>query len=197
MARGKKYNDDIKEKAFALLAVNNNVQSVANELGLKYSTVKTWEKQFLAKSKESKTGGNVSENEKDKITNLDEPDLVKLRNENKERFVNEAWNIISKAKSLLERRLDRALKNEDELDQIVSEIADADREELSDKQKQVLFAKLRKIQLDDIREIATVLGTLYDKQALANKEATSIVDSSLQIEFNIPRPPKKEIDNED
>ena len=45
--RGKKFNDDIKEKALALLATNNNAKFVADKLGLKYTTVKTWEKKFL------------------------------------------------------------------------------------------------------------------------------------------------------
>lgn len=47
MARGKKYNDDIKEKAFALLACNNNAQVVADKLGLPYTTVKGWEKKWI------------------------------------------------------------------------------------------------------------------------------------------------------
>ena len=34
MARGQKYNDDLKEQAYALLAVNNSVAFVAKELGL-------------------------------------------------------------------------------------------------------------------------------------------------------------------
>jgi len=31
MAKGQKYNDDIKEKAYALLAFNNNVSFVAEK----------------------------------------------------------------------------------------------------------------------------------------------------------------------
>ncbi len=62
--------------------------------------------------------------------------------------------------------------------------------DLTDESKKALLAKLRTIRVDDIREIATVLGTIYDKQALANKEATAIVEGGIQVEFNIPRPPK-------
>ena len=50
MAQGKKYNDDVKERAFALLACNNSVAYVAKELDLPYSTVKTWEKNFFAQN---------------------------------------------------------------------------------------------------------------------------------------------------
>ena len=47
MAKGKKYNDDIKEKAYALLACNNNAQVVADELAIPYTTVKTEEKKWV------------------------------------------------------------------------------------------------------------------------------------------------------
>ena len=44
--KGKKYNDDIKEKAFALLAVNNSVSYVAKQMGLPRSTVKSWKETY-------------------------------------------------------------------------------------------------------------------------------------------------------
>lgn len=189
MAQGKKYNNDIKEKAFALLACNNSVAQVARELGLKYTTVKTWEQKFI-KQGNGTSHSDVVKNGQPKEN--DEENLVKLRNQKKEEFVNSAWNLIKKAQILLERRLDRALNYEDELDEIVESIISASDEELKYQQKQALLVKMRSIKVEDIREIATVLGTLYDKQALAKKEATQIVDGGIQIEFNIPRPPTKD-----
>ena len=44
--KGQKYNDDIKEKAIAMLTVNNSVSYVAKKLELPRSTVKTWKIQF-------------------------------------------------------------------------------------------------------------------------------------------------------
>ena len=41
--------------------------------------------------------------------------------------------------------------------------------------------KLAKIKVEDVKSLATVLGTLYDKQALANKEATAIVEGSITV----------------
>lgn len=52
MAKGKKYNDDIKEKAFALLACNNNAQVVADketivkEIGEKPAEKPSGEKEY-------------------------------------------------------------------------------------------------------------------------------------------------------
>lgn len=162
MARGQKYNDDLKEKAFALLAVNNSVSLVAKELGLPRSTVKTWKEIY---DKEAEKGG--------------EPTIAELRQENKKRFVDDAWRLIDKTKTLLERRLDRALTNEDELDELLGEICKLDNKELTNEQRKALYQKIKTLKLEQTKELAVVLGTLYDKQALANKEATAIIDGNI------------------
>lgn len=170
MARGQKYNDDIKEKAFALLAVNNNVQEVAKQLDLPYNTVKTWEKKFLKEAEDNQD------------TNLRTENLVELRNKKKKEFVDSSWNIISKAQTLLERRITRALEKEDELDSLVTEIEQLDYKDLSQEQRKALHKKMAAIKVEDVGKLATMLGTLYDKQALANNEATSKVDGVIRIE---------------
>lgn len=162
MARGQKYNDDLKEKAFALLAVNNSVSLVAKELGLPRSTVKTWKEIY---DKEAEASG--------------EPTIANLRQENKKRFVDDAWRLIDKTKTLLERRLDRALTNEDELDELLDEICKLDNKELTNEQRKALYSKIKTLKLEQTKELAVVLGTLYDKQALANKEATAIIDGNI------------------
>ena len=186
MARGQKYNDDIKEKAFALLAVNNNVQEVAKQLDLPYNTVKTWEKKFLKEAEEQQKvkaeAENNQEAEDNQDTNLRTENLVELRNKKKKEFVDSSWNIISKAQTLLERRITRALENEDELDNLVSEIEQLDYKDLSQEQRKALHRKMAAIKVEDVGKLATMLGTLYDKQALANNEATSKVDGVIRIE---------------
>ena len=168
MARGQKYNDDIKEKAFALLAVNNNVQEVAKQLDLPYNTVKTWEKKFLKEAEDEQT------------TNSEVKNLIELRNKKKKEFVDSSWNIISKAQELLERRITRALENEDELDSLVSEIERLDYKDLSQEQRKALYRKMATIKVEDVGKLATMLGTLYDKQALANDEPTGRIDIKLE-----------------
>lgn len=166
--RGKKHNDDIKEKALALLAVNNNVQDVANQLGLKYSTVKTWEKKALKSSEEGE----------------EESDLAKLRNKKKEEFVEKAWNIIEKANQLMERKIDRALTKEQELDAALEELGNQTNWN-NKKDKETYFRVARKIdalKMENISQLSTIIGTLYDKQALISREATVNhgIDSSLE-----------------
>lgn len=78
MAQGRKYNNDIKEKAFALLATNNNPQAVADELNIPYTTIKTWEKKWL------KEAENKPQNEdSDGNTKNNEQNLIELRNKRK------------------------------------------------------------------------------------------------------------------
>lgn len=180
--RGKKFNDDIKEKAFALLATNNNAKVVADTLGLKYTTVKTWEKKFLKEAEEQQKAKAEAENNQEvadkqdtNFTNLRTENLVELRNKKKKEFVDSSWNIISKAQKLLERRITRALESEDELDSLVKEIEQLDYQDLSQDQRKALYRKMAAIKIEDIGKLATTLGTLYDKQALANDEPTGNV----------------------
>ena len=164
MAKGQKYNDDIREKAIALLTVNNSVSFVARELGLPRSTVKSWKEAF---DKEAEESG--------------EDNIAKLRQKKKEDFINDAWRLIDLSKSVLEKRLTRAKDNEEALDELVEEICKLDYKTLTSQQRQALYMKLAKIKVEDVKSLATVLGTLYDKQALANKEATAIVEGSITV----------------
>ena len=181
MAQGKKYSDELKEKAIALLSCNNAAY-VAEELGLPYSTVKTWELKALKQAQRDMEAKETSEgnNEATKPTKrFTEQNLVELRQKKKEEFIESAWELINLSKGVLEKRLKRALENEEALDDLVDEITKLDYKTLTSQQRQALYMKLAKIKVDDVKSLATVLGTLYDKQALANKEATTIVEGNI------------------
>lgn len=175
MAQGKKYNDDIKEKAYALLACNNNAQVVADELGIPYTTVKTWEKKWV------KQAQGQAEATGEAVTKHDEDNIIELRKKKKAEFVEDAWGLIGKIRTLLERRIDRALDSEDKLDELVEEITKLDNKQLTDAQRKALYSKMHSIKIESTKELAVVLGTLYDKQALANKEATAIVEGNISF----------------
>lgn len=197
MAKGKKYNDDIKEKAFALLACNNNAQVVADKLGLPYTTVKTWEKNWIRQAQEREArqralqetpqGADNAEvegaptNPVTKLKKFEDESLIELRKKKKAEFVDDAWGLIGKIRTLLERRLDRALDSEDVLDELVEEITQLDHKQLTDSQRKALYLKMSSIKIESVKELAVVLGTLYDKQALANKEATAIVEGNIAV----------------
>ena len=206
MAQGKKYNDDVREKAFALLALNNNCAYVAQALDLPYTTVKTWERKWLREAEEKEKKGSADTSEADRRgrrslqegfgevasapnayeeTSVDGLNLVELRQKKKEQFVDDAWRMLGKAQSLLERRLTRALEQEDALDALMAEFEKiGDQGEggsLSDKELRAMYARFSALKLEDTRALSSVLGTLYDKQALASKEATQIVGGVVEV----------------
>ena len=154
MAKGQKTpNNKEKERARALLTTDT-VASVARQLGRPWTTIYGWKKEF----------------EKD-------GSFEELREERKKQFINDAWDLIDMSRKIIERRLERALEGEDALD----ELCDLLVSEVTPEKKKAICAKFAALKLDNVKDIAVVLGTLYDKQALANKEPTSIVDGDLSV----------------
>lgn len=150
--KGKKYSPEIVERALALLATTNNICEVAKKMNLPESTVRDWAKQ-----------------NKDKFE--------KLRTKKKQEFVENAWRIIEKANKLLEKKLDVALKNQGELDELLAKM----RGELDYKK---LAEKVKAIKIDNLSNLTTTIGTLYDKQALCNREETQIVGTRKLEDFD-------------
>ena len=125
MARGKKYTDEIKEKAYFMYATSGNINEVSKELGVPYATVAGWLK---AKTR-------------------DEPDeFDKLRDEKKRDFIDRSSELIDLAFD----RLQEKLSGEDDI---------------------------------PVNHLTTVIGTLYDKRALAKGESTE----NTQVEFKLPK----------
>jgi DNA-binding HxlR family transcriptional regulator len=156
MARGKKYNDEAKEKALAMLATNNNMAELSKELNIPVSTLCTWKKEHE-----------------------DNEEFEKLRMKKKSEFISKAWESIEDALKLGNKRVKRALEHEEELDKIIELLIEDN--ELSNITKQSLIQKLKALQVQGIRDISTYIGTLYDKAALAAGEATVNTDMEINI----------------
>lgn len=164
MASGKKYNDDVMEKAYALFDTNNNISYISRRLGVPESTLRGWKRKY------------DRESERD-------PTLARLRAQYKADFVKSAWRTINMTQALLERRLRRAVENESLIDGLLSFAAESTASErLSDKRRQELLSKISALQCEDLGRLVTVLGTLYDKQALASREETEIVGGNVRVE---------------
>lgn len=162
MARGKKYPDEIKEKAYLMYATCTNIEEVSRALNVPASTLSGWLK---AKARDS-------------------PDeFEELRSKKKRDFIEQSSSIIDKGMILLDRRFERALKQETELDMLLDEIFTADKDEISVAERKNLIAKIRSLQLYDVKSITTAIGTLYDKRALAKGENTE----NVKVEFKLPK----------
>ena len=169
MAKGQKYNDDIREKAIALLTVNNSVSFVARELGLPRSTVKSWKEAF---DKEAEESG--------------EDTIAKLRQEKKKDFIDRAWKLIEDSLSVAQKRVTRELEFEDNVD-VVAEALKKSSKKIEEEtgvgwfELLNLIDKLKALKNFKLSELSTLIGTMYDKQALANKEATTIVGGNITV----------------
>jgi hypothetical protein len=114
--------------------------------------------------------------------NKDKEHFVRLRQEKRKEFSDRASVLINQGLTLLERRFERALEHEAELDMMIDEICETNKTVLSQGEKDTLIRKLRALQVQDIKAITTALGTLYDKRALDSGEATD----RMSIEIKLP-----------
>ena len=153
MARGQKYGEEIRERAFVLMAAGESCSAVARALGVPRTTVKGWQENQSAAEKE---------------------DREELHRRHKERFARDAWQTIHFGNEILTRRFERAARNEREMDRLLESFL-ASSEELGAEQMKALLKKFGELQLMDVGKVAVVMGTLYDKQALITKEATAAV----------------------
>lgn len=156
-----RYSDRERELAYALYAITGNVTAVAEKMNIPRSTVDFWVKHFSADG------------------------LEDLRRQQKETFIADAWKIIGDAQDIIKRRIQRAIHSEEAIDTLIDEVANIPDEELSRDARKAIVKKLNAISCEEISKLAVVMGTMYDKAALASKEATTIVGGSLTLEdFN-------------
>ena len=157
MAQGSKYTDEQKEQALAMLTTMS-FKAVSKSLKIPERTLRDW------KDTEEKIN----------------PEFAELRNEKKKQFVESSWRIIEKANQLIEKKIDRALSAEEDIDKIMKK---AKGNESLDKDDIVALTKnIHKLGIENIGQVSTVIGTLYDKQALINKEATSCLGADKDLE---------------
>lgn len=148
LCKEKKYTPDVVEKALALYATCENYEEVSRLLHIPQSTIRGW----------------VENPNKNK-------DFAELREKKKQEFVGTAWRIIEKTNKLLEQKIDVALNHQEELRELLTEMSKG---ELSAGDYNELLRKVKAIEIDNLSSLTTAIGTLYDKQALCNKEATQI-----------------------
>ena len=152
MARGKKTSPEVIYQVMTSWAVTNNYNETANALNMAVSSVK-----------------KIVQDNKDK------PEFVKLCEDKRATFADKATEIIDKGLMLLKRRMDRAIEEEETLDDLIEDIWAMDDKEMSQQTKTATVNKIKNMQLHNLKDITTAIGTLYDKRALAKGEMTQNV----------------------
>ena len=159
MSAGQKYNKDVKERAYALFDTYNNMEFISRKLGVPVSTLWGWKRKY------------------DKATEND-PAIKAAREKQKAEFVRSAWRSINMTQELLERRLRRAVEDEDVLEELFRVI----KTETGGSERREILKRVAAMKYDDIGKLTQALGILYEKQALANREETEILGGSLSVE---------------
>lgn len=162
MARGQKTDTETIYKIMISMFSTGNFNETARQLNV---PVKTVEKIY----KENKN----------------KEEFAKLCIEKKEEFVENATRIINKASKLLEKRLDTALNSQDELEEIIDHVWQMDKKDFNETQKRAVVNKISKMQLNNLSEITTAIGTLYDKKALAKGDPTANTDIHIKMDKKV------------
>ena len=164
-------DEAIKERALALLATNLPATRVAEMLNLKVGTVRTWKKVAVDKEKAIERG---------EIQDDAELKVNATRLENKKNFVNNAWNLINESMEVAHKRISRLNKFEENVDIVANAIKKNADKICADVgigyfDLVNLIKELQSLKGVKVGELSTLIGTMYDKQALANGEATQNV----------------------
>ena len=162
MARGQKTSPEVIYQVMTSWLFTGNYSQTAREVGLPISTVTD----IVTKNKDS-----------DKF--------VKLREEKSKEFADKASVIIDKGLLLLNRRLNRAIEEEETLDELIDKIYSMDDEEMSQQAKTAAVNKIKHMQLQNLKDVTTAIGTLYDKRALAKGETTQNI--GFNNDFNLDK----------
>lgn len=156
--QGKPYDDRTRMRVIAYLSMNMSIAEIHRQTGVAESTVRNWKKQFLE----------------------DNPNaLSELCAQKRAGFAAVAISDMEKAQRLLGRRLDRAEEHEDALDKLIKIVENADTMLLTRDEQKALIRQLQAIKLEDPAKLTTIIGTLYDKAALATGEPTMNLSGSV------------------
>lgn len=148
-------------KVMTLWSVNQNLRETSRELGIPLSTVKD----IVDRNKDTEK-------------------WKRIRTQKQDEFVEKATEIIDKGLILLRRRLNRAINEEESLDLLIEEIFSTDKEEISQDEKNRLVTKIKQMQMQNVKDITTAIGTLYDKRALSRGESTQNIDFATNFDLN-------------
>lgn len=161
MAKGKKTDNETIYKVMLSYITTRNYSETARQLDMPESTVR-------------------------KIIddNRDKEEFATLCEQKRDEFVEKADKIIYKATKLLEKRLDTALENQEEIEEMIQEVWNTPDDEIKGTQKKAMVSKLSRLQLNALNEITTAIGTMYDKRALAKGEPTSNETLTINIELS-------------
>lgn len=185
MAKGQKLEEKQIEVMRAYLAAGSSLAETARMMGLPKSTVATYKKRFEGEGQASSDEG---ENEQPRTEN-DAGARVgggrtfeELRTMNTEQFIRDAGEIVALSQYLVRHDLEQAIKQREKIDKAIDVLC-ALGERISPQQLKICVKVLTEMKLPDIGKLSSVMGTMYDKRALAKGEPTENIGGTAVIRF--------------
>lgn len=155
-----KHKTELQEKAFELYDKGIGKSKIAKQLGVPVSTVADW------------------------IKKRELPEEVVLKKAvEKIDFVTQSTDIIEKSMQLMTRRLESCIDFENEFAAFM-EMLSSD-EELSKPAYKAIVSKLSILQIAKTSDLTSMVGTLYDKRALAKGESTASTTIKVEMDEDI------------
>lgn len=148
------YPEETKKKALILMAGGMLPAQVSKELGIPYGTLATW-----------------------RLQNRNTAEYKQYERTAKEKFIEDAWDIITTGTNIMKKKLARIDRAEDDIDELL-QLA---KQEMSIPERKVLAKKLANLEIENPSNLVPIIGMFYDKQAIAHGEATSRKDIMLGI----------------
>jgi hypothetical protein len=152
-------------------------------MGLPKSTVATYKKRYEAEGKEPLDEG---ENARPRTQN-NAPAHVgsgrtfeELRTLNQERFIEDAGEIVGMSQQLVKHDLAYAIEHRAKIDKAIDVLCRRG-EELTTQELKACVKVLLELKLPDIGKLSSVMGTMYDKRALAKGEPTENVSGAVAV----------------
>ena len=147
--QGRPLPDEYKEAIKALALTGLNRQQIADKLGINWSTVDTY-------------------------WNESDPKFEELTDKRKKRFIESCWRNIEEAVAFGNEKVLAAREGKEMLKQARKEMLE---EGLEPEVVAEIIKALSKFADIPLNHVSTYLGTLYDKQALAQGDPTEITEN--------------------
>lgn len=148
MARGKKYSEKVKETVRAMCAVDVPVKEISEKTRVPENTIYDWINNSFKKDDEFK----------------------KVRDENKEKIINESWKGVIAAIDVINRKVGRALAAEKGAEKIIKKLLDG--EEMDESELNRAKIKLGLASEVSLGDITRSYGIMIDKISLLSGDPT-------------------------
>lgn len=162
MSRGKKTDEKIKMKAYALLMTGNEVAYITDKLGLAYSTVQSWKKQL--------------ENDDEFVKVRD-----KIINDRINEYLMTALECEGTALKIVQMKLDSAMIAEQNRSKLINNLIEMDAEA----DESTMQRDIKNILPEALSDVVRCFGVMAEKVALMSGRSTQNLNLSGNVSVGV------------